>query len=292
MICNILNLNDIVVKNKKQMEIKMKFIKCLWILSLAIFSLSAVPSTEPIVTAEKYLEYKKNNGHLNEFVVPKVVLVCYQKSTLQHLLDKNPNMKLANSFQNLYMFEEDRVGVLGGWGMGAPALSIKMEELIALGVKTFVAVGTAGTLMTKHPIGEFIIASKALAEDGVAHLYLKNKNFALPDTRLTELWNCFAKKHALPDFHEAGTWSFSTMFKETPADIVRVTQQGYDVVEMEAATLYAISEEKRVQALSFFVISDSISQEDWIPHIKEPKVRNNLHRLSDWALEFCKELTR
>jgi uridine phosphorylase len=270
----------------------MKFIIFLGVLTLLCSSLSAIPSTEPIVTAEKYMEYKKKNGHFNEFISPKVVLVCYQQSTLQHLLEKNPEMKLSDAFSSLYLIEDGTVGILGGWGMGAPALSFKMEELIALGVRKFIAVGTAGTLMDTHQIGEFIVASKALAEDGVAHLYLKNRNFAKANQNLTCLWSNFAKNHALPDFHETGAWSFSAIFRETPADIIRVSKQGYHVVEMEAATLYAIGEEKGAQAISFFVISDSLSQENWIPHIKEPKVRNNLNKLSDWALEFCKEVAK
>lgn len=271
----------------------MKFISFVGLFLLCICStVFAVSLTEPIVTAEKYMEYKKKNGHLNEFTPPRIVLVCYQQSTLQHLLENNPEMKSSNSFSNLYLIEDGHVGILGGWGMGAPALSIKMEELIALGVKRFIAVGTAGTLMDRHQIGEFIIAQKALAEDGVAHLYLKEENHARADEKLLSNWNEFSKSHSLPNFHQAGAWSFSAIFRETPADIIRVTKQGYDVVEMEAATLYAIGQEKGVQTLSLFVISDALTQETWVPHIKEPKVRNNLHKLSEWALEFCKEATK
>lgn len=204
----------------------------------------ASPSTEPIVTAEKYMDHKKKNGLLNEFNPPKIVLVCYQQSTLQHLLELNSNMKLSKSFSNLYLIEDGLVGILGGWGMGAPALSVKMEELIALGVKKFIAVGTAGTLMDRHQIGEFIIAQKALAEDGVAHLYLKGESYAKADERLFFIWNEFSKSHSLPLFHQVGAWSFSAIFRETPADVIRVTKQGYDVVEMETATLYAIGQEK------------------------------------------------
>jgi uridine phosphorylase len=116
----------------KYFEVKMKVLCFLGVLILLLSSLSAVPSTEPIVTAEKYMDYKKKNGHFNEFISPKVVLVCYQQSTLQHLLEKNPEAKLSNSFSNLYLMEGGTVGILGGWGMGAPALSIKMEELIGL----------------------------------------------------------------------------------------------------------------------------------------------------------------
>jgi len=57
---------------------------------------------------------------------------------------------------------------------------------------------------------------------------------------------------------------------------------------MEAATLYAIGQEKGAQTLSLFVISDSITDKAWVPHIKELSVRNNLHKLADWALKFCR----
>jgi uridine phosphorylase len=266
----------------------MKIIWSVILLLCVCSSIFANPSTAPIVTAEKYMEYKKQNGHLNKFIPPKIVLVCYQQSTLQHLLDSNPDMKLCDSFTHLYLIEGGNVGVLGGWGMGAPALSIKIEELIALGVTKFIAVGTAGSLMDKHRIGEFIIAQKALAEDGVAHLYLNGKSYASVDEKLFSMWNEFSKNHALPSFHPAGAWSFSAIFRETAADVIRVTMEGYDVVEMEAATLYAIGQEKGVQTLSLFVISDTLTDKVWIPHIKEPKVRNNLHKLSEWALEFCR----
>ncbi|MEI6242815.1 MAG: hypothetical protein WCP39_05355 [Chlamydiota bacterium] len=244
---------------------------------------------EPIVTAEKYMEYKRKKGHLNEFTPPKIILVCYQQSTLKYFLEKIPDMKVSDSFSNLYIIEKGRVGILGGWGLGAPALSIKMEELIALGVKKFIAVGTAGTLMKRHSIGDFIIASKALAEDGVAHLYLKGESYAKADVEMLSAWDKFIKQHSLSNFHRAAAWSFSAIFKETPADISRVTKLGMDVVEMETATLYAIGHEKKVQTLSLFVISDSVTQENWIPYLKEPVVRNNLHKLAAWALEFCKE---
>jgi len=255
--------------------------------SILLFANSSM--NEPIVTAEKYMEYKRINGHLSEFIPPRIVLICYQQSTLNYLLDHYADMRVCDDFSNLYLMADGRVGILGGWGVGAPALSIKMEELIVLGVEKFLAVGTAGTLMDRHLIGDFIIAPKALAEDGVAHLYLKEGCYAEADNQMFSAWNEFTENHSLPNFHEAASWSFSAIFKETPADVSRVIKQGCGVVEMEAATLYAIGREKGVQTLSLFVISDSITEEKWIPHIKEPNVRTNLHKLAEWALLFCQE---
>jgi purine-nucleoside phosphorylase len=164
-----------------------------------------------------------------------------------------------------------------------------MEELIALGVTKFIAVGTAGTLVN-HNFGEFIISSKALAEDGVAHHYLpKNENFSKADDTMLKFWKSYAKKQLLPAFTLANPWSFSAIFKENPLDITRVKKQGYSIVEMEAATLYAIGQEKGVKTLSLFVISDKVSLNEWATPNKEAIVKINLHKLADWALEFCKK---
>lgn len=259
-------------------------------LFLSLFSnIFADKSSEPVVTAEKYIAYKTKQKHISEFTAPKTILICYQTSSLKHLLATNPSLKPCASFDNLYLTDDGQVGIFGGWGWGAPALAARIEQLIALGSKRFLAVGTAGTLCNKHPIGSYIISPKALAEDGVAQHYLQNKTYGSADEKMITSWNAFAKSQKLPDFQTANAWSFSAIYKETPAAISRVTKLGYDVVEMEAATLYAIGEEKQVQTLSLFVISDSITLDDWQPHIKEPAVRDNLHKLVNWALEYCKK---
>lgn len=243
---------------------------------------------QPIVTAEKLLEHKRALGHLADFRAPETVLVCYQRSTIEYLLKAHPELQASDSVTHLYLPEDGRVGVLGDWGVGAPGLAIKIEELIALGSKRFVAVGTAGGLMNAHEIADFVLCPKALAEDGVAHLYLpEGQNVAAASPEMVDEWTQFAKGRDLPQFQPAMAWSFSALFRETVADVLRVREEGCSVVEMEAATLYAIGQEKGVQVLTLFVISDSITEEAWIPQIKKPAVRNNLHQLAEWVLEFC-----
>jgi uridine phosphorylase len=243
-------------------------------------------SREPIVTVEKLLAHKRAHGHLGDFRAPETVLVCYQRSTMQYLLDQHPEFRPSPEVNHLYVSQEGQVGILGDWGIGAPGLAIKMEELIALGTQRFVAVGTAGGLMHAHSIADFVLCPKALAEDGVAHLYLTSPTVEA-DPQMIRDWADFVHERSLPAFRPAMAWSFSALFRETVADVYRVTEAGCTVVEMEAATLYALSQNKGVQALTLFVISDSITSEDWVPRIKDPAVRNNLHQLADLALEFC-----
>lgn len=245
-------------------------------------------SKVPIVTAEKLLEHKRAYGHLGDFRAPETVLVCYQTSTMQYLLKQHPEFQPSKAVSHFYVPGDGQVGILADWGVGAPGLAIKIEELVALGAKRFVAVGTAGGLMNRHQIADFVLCPEALAEDGVAHLYLpEGQRTVEADPEMILEWMHFVKERSLPEFPSAMAWSFSALFRETLADVYRVRDQGCSVVEMEAATLYAIGKEKGVQTLTLFVISDSITQEDWVPRIKEPKVRNNLDQLADWCLEFC-----
>jgi len=254
---------------------------------VVIFMCAHLNPSEPIVTAEALLEYKRANGHLSDFKAPEAVLVCYQQSTMQYLLKQHPELQPSEAVSHFYLLNDGQVGVLGDWGVGAPGLAIKVEELIVLGTKRFIAIGTAGTL-DGHQIADFVLCPKALAEDGVAHLYLPQGQIAVEaDLQMILEWTRFAKKRSLPSFPPAMAWSFSALFRETVADVYRVRKQGCSVVEMEAATLYAIGQEKGVQTLSLFVISDAITPEAWVPQIRKLEVRNNLHQLADWALEFC-----
>ena len=242
----------------------------------------------PIVTAEKLLAHKRAHGHVGDFQAPETVLVCYQRSTMNYFLERYPEFQPSEAVSHFYLFNEGEIGILGDWGVGAPGLAIKMEELIALGAKRFLAVGTAGGLMDLHPIADLVLCPKALAEDGVAHLYLpRGQQIVEADAQMILEWTQFTKERSLSPFTSATAWSFSALFRETVADVHRVREHGCSVVEMEAATLYAIGREKGVQTLSLFVISDSITSEDWVPRIRAPEVRNNLHQLADLALQFC-----
>lgn len=245
----------------------------------------------PVVTAKQYIEYKKMNGHMKAFTAPRAVIVCYQQSLLETLLTDNPDITISESFSTLYLVPETEVAILAGWGIGAPALANKMEQLIALGVNKFVAIGLAGTLSHDHKFGDFVISPQALAEDGVSHHYLPAyTKFAKAHPLMVAAWHEFADKQSLPVFHNVPTWSFSVLYRETPRAIRNATSLGCGVVEMEAATLYAIGQEKGVETLSLFVISDSVTEDKWTPHIKEPIVKNNLVKLAHWALEFSKTL--
>lgn len=57
-------------------------------------------------------------------------------------------------------------------GMGTPSLDIIMNELLRLGVKRFIRVGTSGLLQPKFmKAGDFVIATGAVRDDGASKCY-------------------------------------------------------------------------------------------------------------------------
>ncbi|TAE59959.1 MAG: uridine phosphorylase [Nostocales cyanobacterium] len=54
-------------------------------------------------------------------------------------------------------------------GMGAPSLSIVVNELVQLGVKKIIRIGTCGSIQPHIPVGSIVISSGALCRQGAAN---------------------------------------------------------------------------------------------------------------------------
>ncbi|MCS7088003.1 MAG: nucleoside phosphorylase [Thermoflexales bacterium] len=54
-------------------------------------------------------------------------------------------------------------------GMGAPSLSIVVNELVQLGIRTIIRVGTTGSIQARVVPGEVVISSAALCRQGAAN---------------------------------------------------------------------------------------------------------------------------
>ncbi len=53
--------------------------------------------------------------------------------------------------------------------MGAPSLSIVVNELIQVGIKTIIRIGTCGAIQNRIKIGDIIISQAALCRQGAAN---------------------------------------------------------------------------------------------------------------------------
>jgi purine-nucleoside phosphorylase len=243
-----------------------------------------------LTTPQHYLNYLLKRKEIPE-KAPETLIICYQKSSVNHILEKYPHQKE----KKITLLDGGKIGLIGGIGYGSPCIIPKVDVFLAWGVKRVIAIGTAGSLDQNVSLGEFVLCTKALGEDGVSHLYLpKGHMFASASSTLISDWNVFMKKchPEIAPFLPVTSWSFCHPFRETHEDLIRVKKIGCHVVEMEAAALYALGEETQVPMISLFVISDTLHNGTWDPNFREPLVENKLQQLCDWAIDYSHSITR
>jgi uridine phosphorylase len=97
-------------------------------------------------------------------------------------------------------------------GMGAPSLSIVVNELIQVGIKTIIRIGTCGAIQTYIKIGDIIISQAALCKQGAANDIAPPEYPAVADPFLTVSLVESAKSLGI-DYHLGITASVDSFYE-------------------------------------------------------------------------------
>jgi uridine phosphorylase len=139
-------------------------------------------------------------------------------------------------------------------GMGGPSAAIVIEELIDLGARTLLRIGTCGALREGFELGELVAAELVVAADGTSAALGAGPELQ-PDTALLE---------ALVDGGARPVTALSTdLFYDPRDDAMRDwLRAGAEVVEMEAAAVLAVAGRRGIQAAVALAVSDLLDAED------------------------------
>ena len=144
-----------------------------------------------------YKKWEKKN-------FPNKYIITYQQSAKNYFLKKyKPKKYKLYSLLDIYVYKS--IGFVKMTGIGAPNAVAILEELIALGGKEFLNIGTAGGL---HHEGVFL-CEKALRDEGTSHHYIGPGKFMHPDERLTKKLKKYLEGENLEVFRGT-TWTIDT----------------------------------------------------------------------------------
>ena len=127
-----------------------------------------------------------------------------------------------------------------GTGMGCPGATIVFEELIQLGCKKLIRVGTCGGLQPQHALGDVIVALTAVPADSTA-MHLVGNEPHCP----TASWSLIhgavhVAKEIGQDLHVGPIVSSDLFYNPVEGQYERWSARGVLAVEMEAAALFTV----------------------------------------------------
>ena len=247
--------------------------------------------SRPIVTPQEHVAYFRQQGFIPDFPIPESVIFCYEGNLLERITSVEKVEQVHGLGGGFYLLTEtdNRVAVSGNNGIGAPGVSMLLEILIELGIKRFINVGIAGGLQKASNIGDVVVCTSAIRDEGVSYHYLADPSApALPSENLTAAFMRTLKDDGIL-YTQGPTWTIDAFFRETVGEIQHYQQEGVVTVEMEAAALFVISTLRGVDMASGFVISDSVAELVWHPQILAQETHESLFRLYQAARTTLQE---
>jgi DeoD family purine-nucleoside phosphorylase len=168
-------------------------------------------------------------------------------------------------------------------GMGCPSAAIVVEELVQLGVKRIVRVGTCGGLQSDMTLGDLVLAISAVPSDGTMLTYTGGEPHA--PTADFELVHAAVHqaRHDGTKIRVGPCVSSSTFYDPDTGRAQRWSDRGVLAVEMEAAILFTVAAIRRIQAACLLTVSDIIVKGEFV-RISDDELRAAVERMTELAI--------
>lgn len=135
-------------------------------------------------------------------------------------------------------------------GIGGVSAAIAIEELIACGAKYFIRIGSAGSVQPNIALGDLIIATGAVRDDGASKMYIGSEYPAVPDILITNYLIELCEELDFP-YHYGIVRSHDSFYTVKEEKIKEFwNRQGILASDMETATLFTLAQLKGVKAAS------------------------------------------
>jgi uridine phosphorylase len=167
---------------------------------------------------------------------------------------------------------------IAGPSLGAPAASLVMEKLIALGVKSFTLFSCCGAVDCSYHIGDVVIATAGISGEGVS-VYYGGTELTMVSEKQTECLRKFLQRNDYV-WKEGPVWSTDAPYREKRSELTRLhAKYGVVGVDMEFSALCSVATFRGVDLCALFVVSDELWGEQWSPGFNRPAYKHRCNTL-------------
>jgi DeoD family purine-nucleoside phosphorylase len=167
-------------------------------------------------------------------------------------------------------------------GMGCPSAAIVIEELVQLGVKRLLRVGTCGGLQPDLALGDLIIAISAVAADSTAQHLVREPHAPTADWGLVHGAVHAAKELGKP-VRVGPIVSSDLFYNPDERQYQRWSDRGILAVEMEAAVLFTLGALRKVGTGCLLTVSDVVVEGEFV-RITDEEMRAAVDQMTELAL--------
>lgn len=169
--------------------------------------------------------------------------------------------------------------IIGGSGTAG-----LLEEVIAKGGKKFIFFGSCGTLDKGIAAGHFIIPTAAYRDEGTSYHYAPLSDYIEVNTS-NKLADIF-KQLQIP-YIKAKTWTTDALYRETRKNMLDRKSEGCLTVEMECASIMAVSQFRNVEVYQYLYGEDTLDGVEWDSRTMGKVENSALERYLHIALEIA-----
>ena len=220
-------------------------------------------------------------------VGPDAILVMVA-GDLSHLLEAAGSRNRSDfemGLFRLYRFEgscRSSFSILGPF-LGAPHAVMGMEKIIALGAKRIWSVGWCGSLQPDLKIGDLVIPTGAVCEEGTSAHYPIGDQAPTSDRELCSRLD-FRLCQEGRACKQGTIWTTDAPYREIPSKVRAYREKGVLAVDMEMSALMTLAIYRSVRFAGLLVVSDELSDLTWRPGFRNPRFRKSCREAGEIIL--------
>ncbi len=187
-----------------------------------------------------------------------------RKNSFEKVAEFCSSTKVYPVFKTVYKDEEV---CLVQAPVGAPAAVQILDFLIHAGCEKIISTGSCGTLIDREE-NEFLLPVEALRCEGTSYHYLPVSRTVKANEKVIKIIQEVLEEKEIK-YELCKTWTTDGFFRETAEMIEYRKSEGFSVVEMETASLFACSQFRNVDFGQILFTADSLAnieshdERDW-----------------------------
>jgi len=203
--------------------------------------------------------------------------------------DSRTYQKLFTS--RLYPADPSVTGIsITGPVVGAPYATMVLETLIAWGAQKIIFLGWCGSLSEKVKIGDIIVATAAIIDEGTSGHYKNNETrLSFPSASMLSKLNNVLKQNQI-DYHNGAIWSTDAIYRETAEKVKYFQSQDAIGVEMEISALFTVAKFRGVDLGAMAVVSDELASFKWRPGFKMDEFKHGRKTACTVIKDVCRKI--